>query len=198
MRRKSEENKLTRPSKIPVPSVATLGATYHSLSLSLVSWSCWVTSSGLKSGAIGQLDRDTSVGDNRARTAGNILLVGKHQQESILHFAIIDDLVKLRASLLHTGSVTGVDDEDQALCAGVVVSPQRADLVLTANIPYIEFHVLVGDALDVKADGGNGGDILVAQFQFVENRWQTLLASLAIECSAKIPYWSFQQHPNPA
>lgn len=117
------------------------------------------------------------MGDNRTRTAGNILLVGKHQQESILHFAIIDDLVKLRASLLHTVSVTGVDDEDQALCAGVVVPPQRADLVLATDIPHIEFHVLVGDALDVKADGGNSGDILVAQFQFVENRWQTLASS---------------------
>lgn len=31
--------KLTRPSKIPVPSVATLGATYHSLSFNLVSCS---------------------------------------------------------------------------------------------------------------------------------------------------------------
>ena len=30
----------TSPSKIPVPSVATLGATYHSLSFNLVNWSC--------------------------------------------------------------------------------------------------------------------------------------------------------------
>lgn len=47
--RSEEKWKLTRPSKIPVPSVATLGATYHSLSFSLVNWSCWVISSGLKS-----------------------------------------------------------------------------------------------------------------------------------------------------
>lgn len=40
---------LTSPSKIPVPSVATLGATYHSLSFNLVSCRALITSSGLRS-----------------------------------------------------------------------------------------------------------------------------------------------------
>jgi hypothetical protein len=43
---------LTSPSKIPVPSVATLGATYHNLSFSLVSCSALVISSGLRSDSI--------------------------------------------------------------------------------------------------------------------------------------------------
>ena len=49
------------------------------------------------------------------------------------------------------------------------MSPQGSDLVLTTDIPNVEFDVLVGHALDVKAHGRNGSDILVAEFQFVEN-----------------------------
>jgi hypothetical protein len=41
------------------------------------------------------------------------------------------------------------------------VSPQWTDLVLAADIPDVELGVLVGDSLDVEADGGNGGDVLV-------------------------------------
>lgn len=88
------EGTLTRPSKIPVPSVATLGATYHSLSLSLVNWSWLVTSSGLRSGIWSAWTRQNAV-RNRKRTSRDILLVGKYQQKSVLHFAVVDDLVKL-------------------------------------------------------------------------------------------------------
>lgn len=105
----------------------------------------------------------------KSRTAGNILLVGKDQQESILHFAVVDDLVQLRTSFLQARGVAGVDNEDQTLCARVVVSPERPDLVLATDIPNIELDVLIGNALDVEADGGDGGHILVAEFQFIEN-----------------------------
>lgn len=103
------------------------------------------------------------------RTAGDILLVGKDQQESILHFAIVDDLVEFRASLLQTGGVARIHHEDQALCAGVVVSPERSNLVLAADIPHIELDILIGNTLDVEADGGDRSHVLVAEFQFVEN-----------------------------
>jgi hypothetical protein len=45
----------------------------------------------------------------------------------------------------------------------VVVSPQRADLVLSTNIPDVEFDVLVGDALNVETDSRNGSDILIRE-----------------------------------
>lgn len=48
------------------------------------------------------------------------------------------------------------------------MSPKRADLVLTANIPDIELYVFVCDGLDVETDSWNCGDILV-QLQFVKN-----------------------------
>lgn len=48
------------------------------------------------------------------------------------------------------------------------MSPKRTDLVLTTNVPDVELCVLVGDGLDVEADGGNGGDILV-ELELVKN-----------------------------
>jgi hypothetical protein len=50
-----------------------------------------------------------------------------------------------------------------------VVSPQRADLVLAADVPDIELGVLVCDRLDVEADGGDGGHVLV-ELELVEDR----------------------------
>jgi hypothetical protein len=51
-------------------------------------------------------------------------------------------------------------------CTREVMSPQRPDLVLSAHIPDVELDVFVGNGLDVEADGGDGGDILV-QFELV-------------------------------
>lgn len=51
-----------------------------------------------------------------------------------------------------------------------VVSPQRSDLVLAADVPDVELGVLVRDGLDVEADGGDGGDVLV-ELELVEDGW---------------------------
>jgi hypothetical protein len=48
------------------------------------------------------------------------------------------------------------------------VAPERADLVLPADVPHVEFDVLVGDGFHVEADGGDGGYVLV-EFEFVED-----------------------------
>jgi hypothetical protein len=48
------------------------------------------------------------------------------------------------------------------------VSPQRADLVLAADVPDVELGVLVRDGLDVEADRGDRGDVLV-ELELVEN-----------------------------
>lgn len=39
-----------------------------------------------------------------------------------------------------------------------VMSPQRPDLVLSADVPDIEARVLVRNGLDVESDGGDGVD----------------------------------------
>lgn len=46
--------------------------------------------------------------------------------------------------------------------------PQRTNLVLTTDIPDVKLDILVGDSLDVEADGRNGGDVL-AELELVEN-----------------------------
>lgn len=138
-------------------------------------------SSGLRSATqLGQSGAKEAARNTRRRpcahgerhTARDILLVGKDQKQRVLHFAIVDNLVQLRPGLLEAGGITRVHNEDETLCTGVVVSPERADLVLTADIPHIEFDVLIGHALDVESDGGDRGHVLVAEFQFVKNSWR--------------------------
>lgn len=50
---------------------------------------------------------------------------------------------------------------------------QRPDLVLPANIPNVEFDLLVRDRLDVEAHGGDGGDVL-PELEAVEDRWSVV------------------------
>lgn len=48
------------------------------------------------------------------------------------------------------------------------MAPKRTDLVLSTHIPDVELGVLVGDGLDVEANGRNGCDVLV-KLELVEN-----------------------------
>jgi hypothetical protein len=48
------------------------------------------------------------------------------------------------------------------------VTPERANLVLAADVPHGERDVLVLDGLDVEADGRDGGDNL-AKLELVED-----------------------------
>lgn len=86
----------------------------------------------------------------------------------------MNDASEFSAGLIHAVAVVGVNDEDQALGARKVVSPERTDLVLTADIPNIKLGVLVSDSLDVEADGGDRRHVLV-QFEFVQNGWERMV-----------------------
>ena len=46
--------------------------------------------------------------------------------------------------------------------------PERPNLILPSHIPHIEFDILIGDGLDVEADGGDGRDVGI-ELQFVED-----------------------------
>ena len=48
------------------------------------------------------------------------------------------------------------------------MTPQRTDLVLTADVPNSKADVLVLHSLHVEADGGDGGDHL-AKLELVEH-----------------------------
>jgi len=87
-----------------------------------------------------------------------ILLVGKHQKQSIPQLVFVEHALKLFASLDHTVTIVAIDNEDDALGVLEVVSPERSDLVLSTHIPHGKLDVLVFHSFDIKADGRNGGD----------------------------------------
>jgi len=60
--------------------------------------------------------------------------------------------MQLLLRLVNTLPVLAVHDEDETLCSGIVMPPERANLVLTSNIPYIEFNILVRDRFNVEAN----------------------------------------------
>ena len=107
----------------------------------------------------------------RCHSARDVLLVGEDKEQRFFHLTVENDAVQLLSRLVYPCAVVGVDDEDEALGAGEVVTPERADLILAADVPDVELDVLVGDGFDVEADGGDGGDVLV-EFKFVEDCWK--------------------------
>jgi hypothetical protein len=60
--------------------------------------------------------------------------------------------VELLLSLIYSVTILAVDDEDKALRAGVIVAPEGSNLVLTTDVPHVEFDVLVRDSLNVEAN----------------------------------------------
>ena len=60
--------------------------------------------------------------------------------------------MKLLLRLVYPLTVLTVHDEHEALRTGIVVSPERADLVLASDVPHVEPHVLVCHGLDVEPD----------------------------------------------
>ena len=68
--------------------------------------------------------------------------------------------------------------------------PQWTNFVLTADIPDIELDVLVGHALDVESDGGDGGHVLV-EFQFIQNGY--LVSTFATQARSLSTHWSFRR-----
>ena len=69
------------------------------------------------------------------RTSGQILLVREDEQQAVLHLAVLQDPMQLLLRLVDPLLVLAVDDEDEALRAGVVVPPQWPDLVLPSDVP---------------------------------------------------------------
>jgi hypothetical protein len=73
------------------------------------------------------------------------------------------------------------------------MSPERSNLVLSADIPDVELCVFVRDRLYVEANGGDGGDVLL-ELEIVEDS----CGEFNCQCLRKIrrmgwsrAYWSF-------
>jgi len=137
------------------------------------------------------------------------LLVRKHQQHSISELIFVQHTMKLITSLRSTISVVGVDHEDQPLGVLEIMAPERANLVLPANIPNSEVDVLVFDSLHVEADGGDGGHNL-AELQLIQNRGlarsvkpnhentHLLLREEALENTAEVAHFESADHKGSA
>lgn len=72
----------------------------------------------------------------RVLTTWNILLVSENKQQAILHFAIRKDSVKFLPRFIYPISIVAVHHEDQPLRSGVIMSPKRPDLILSADVLY--------------------------------------------------------------
>ena len=97
-----------------------------------------------------------------------ILLVSEDKEDSVAELLLREHLVKLFASVIDSVAIVRVNDEDEALSVLVVVSPEKSDLVLTADVPHSEGDVLVLDSLHVETDSGNGSDDLT-ELELVED-----------------------------
>jgi hypothetical protein len=104
----------------------------------------------------------------RRHGVGQILLVGKDQEDGITKLFFVEHSVQLISGSIDSISVVGIDDEDDAVRVLVVMSPERSDLVLPTNVPDSEGNVLVLDAFHVEADGGDGSDDF-AELQLVKD-----------------------------
>ena len=89
---------------------------------------------------------------SRPLTSRQVLLVRKDEQKALLHLSVAQYPVQLLLCLVYPLSVLTVHDEHETLRAGVVMSPERPDLVLPSDVPYIEPYVLIRDGLDVESN----------------------------------------------
>lgn len=99
---------------------------------------------------------------------GQILLVGEDEKDGVTQLVLGEHTHQLLARLTHTLAIVRVDHEDQTLSVLEVVPPERADLVLSSDVPHGERDVLVLDGLDVEADGGDSSDDL-AELELVQD-----------------------------
>ena len=84
------------------------------------------------------------------KTYGQILLVGKDEEESVSELVLVEHALELLTRLDNTVAIVAIDDEDDTLGVLEVMPPQRTDLVLTTDIPHGELDVLVLYSLNVE------------------------------------------------
>jgi hypothetical protein len=106
---------------------------------------------------------------------GEILLVGENKEDGIAKLIFREHAVDLILrtvlivlAIVNTLTIVRIDDEDNSLGVLVVVAPERADLILTSDIPNGERDVLILNSLNVETNGGNGGNN-VTELELVKN-----------------------------
>ena len=80
------------------------------------------------------------------------MLIGEDKQKALLHLPVAQNTVQLLSGFVYSLPVLTIHDEHETLRPGIVVPPQRPDLVLAADIPNVELHILVRYSLNVEPD----------------------------------------------
>ena len=70
----------------------------------------------------------------QALTPWQVLFICKDEEQAISHLSITQDTMKLLLCFVYSVTILAVDDKDETLSAGIVVPPQRPNLVLPANV----------------------------------------------------------------
>jgi len=124
--------------------------------------------------------------------------------------------MKFLLRLIKSFPILTVNDKNESLCSSVVVPPERSNLVLSSDVPYIEFYILVRHGFYIETDyrsqrsagtiinrtvalhtRWNSGDRLV-QLQFVENRFTApFYHQPTISTIKRDTHSSFQRHQDP-
>lgn len=74
---------------------------------------------------------------------GEILLVSEYQNSGVSELLLRQHLLQLITSLGDTVTIVTIDNINETLCILEVMPPERADLILTSDIPHSELNVLV-------------------------------------------------------
>mmetsp|Transcript_54123 Transcript_54123/g.113146 ORF Transcript_54123/g.113146 Transcript_54123/m.113146 type:complete len:212 (-) Transcript_54123:114-749(-) len=98
-----------------------------------------------------------------------ILLVGKDKKHSIPKLIFVQHAMELITGFSCAVPVVRIDNKDQSLCILEIMTPQRSDFVLSADIPNSEIDILVFNGFNVEADSWDCGHNL-AQLKLVQNR----------------------------
>lgn len=65
---------------------------------------------------------------------GQILLVGKDQNNSVGHVGLREERLELETSLFGAVSIIGVNDVDQTVRSLVVMAPQSTNLIIQSSM----------------------------------------------------------------
>jgi hypothetical protein len=66
-------------------------------------------------------------------------------------------LLQFQRSFTNSADIIGIHDIDDSVIALIVVSPERADLVLATNVPHRKVDVLVFHSFHIESNRRNSG-----------------------------------------
>lgn len=69
------------------------------------------------------------------------MFVCKDEKETVLHFSVAENAMEFLTGFIDSLTVARVDNEDETLGAGVVMSPERSNFVLASYVPDVEFNL---------------------------------------------------------